>query len=141
MDIDSLPILLSMLYNRDKAAWVAELRDLVESYADPDSLSHRTGQWKKYFTTSTYPQLFEPPTQIEGFDFVLPANLDITAERVLSKSPVTVQSEEVKKEVVEKVKEIIERGDGLVAMSGEEGKGLFEYPYKTLVVVSRRKDD
>jgi hypothetical protein len=42
-----------------------------------------------------------------------------------------------KANVVEDIKVILQRGDGMVWINKEEG--TYQYPYKTYVVVSRKK--
>ena len=116
---------------------MSQIRDLVDAHATPEQMTSRTGLWKKFFTIPIYSQLFEPPTDIEAWPYTLPATLEIVTERALSKSPLAVQNDEVKKKAEETVKEIVEKGDGLKWIDQE--KGVFEYPYKTQVVVIKQK--
>lgn len=48
-----------------------------------------------------------------------------------------MQSEEGKQKAAATVKEIVARGDGMKWIDQE--KGVFEYPYKTQVVVVKQK--
>ena len=57
-------------------------------------------------------------------------------DRALSKSYITILSEEEKTSVKVDIKGIVERGDGMVWK--DEKEGVFEYPYKTYVVLSKR---
>lgn len=55
----------------------------------------------------------------------------------MSKSYIAVQSEDIKATIKAGITEIVDRGDGKQWI--DEDKGLFEYPYRTLVVVFQRK--
>lgn len=101
-------------------------------------MTSRSGNWKTFFTTPTYSQLFESPIDKEGWPFSLPATVDLAIERAMSKSPLAVQSDEGKKKAENILKEILKRGDGLKWI--DEETGVFEYPYRTEVVVLRQKE-
>lgn len=55
----------------------------------------------------------------------------------MSKSYVAVQPEDIKTTIKADIAEIVQRGDEKQWV--DEDKGLFEYPYRTLVVVFQRK--
>ncbi len=55
----------------------------------------------------------------------------------MSKSYITVQPEDIKASIKAGITEIVDRGDGKQWVDGD--KGLFEYPYRTLVVVFQRQ--
>lgn len=101
-------------------------------------MTSRSGRWKSFFTTPTYSELFEPPVDKEGWPFALPATLELAMERAMSKSPLAVQTDEGKKKAEEALKKILQRGDGMQWI--DEGTGVFEYPYKTEVVVVKQKE-
>jgi hypothetical protein len=58
-------------------------------------------------------------------------------DRAQSKSYISVLPPDEKANVVEDIKVILQRGDGMVWINKEEG--TYQYPYKTYVVVSRKK--
>jgi len=64
-------------------------------------------------------------------------SLDIATDRAMSKSYVAVQPEAIKATIKADIAEIVQRGDDKQWI--DEDKGLFEYPYTTLVVVFQRK--
>lgn len=100
-------------------------------------MTSRSGNWKTFFTTPTYSELFESPIDKEGWPFSLPAMVELAIERAMSKSPLAVQNDEGKKKAEGVLKEILKRGDGLKWI---EETGVFEYPYRTEVVVLRQKE-
>jgi len=55
----------------------------------------------------------------------------------MSKSYVAVQPEDIKAKTEVDITEIVQRGDEKQWIDND--KGLFEYPYRTLVVVFQRK--
>jgi hypothetical protein len=57
--------------------------------------------------------------------------------RAMSKSYIAVQPEDIKATIKVSITEVVDRGDGKQWIDGD--KGLFEYPYRTLVVVFQRK--
>jgi len=61
----------------------------------------------------------------------------MVTDRALSKSYITVLPPDEKAKVVDDLKAILQRGDGRIWINKEEG--TYQYPYKTLVVVSRKK--
>lgn len=61
----------------------------------------------------------------------------ICVNRALSKSYISILPPDEKERVCEDIKAIVARGDGRVWI--DESQGVFEYPYKTLVVLSRKK--
>ncbi len=71
------------------------------------------------------------------WDYVLPGTRDIVVNRAHSKSYIAVLGPEDKKKLVDDIDALLERKDGLVWIDQE--KGIFEYPYQTFLVVSRKK--
>ncbi len=64
-------------------------------------------------------------------------SLDIATDRAMSKSYVAVQPEAIKATIKADIAEIVQRGDDKQWI--DKDKGLFGYPYTTLVVVFQRK--
>ncbi|KZP19441.1 S-adenosyl-L-methionine-dependent methyltransferase [Athelia psychrophila] len=119
------------LDDRDAAAWVAQLRDFVEGH-----MSFPIGLWRTFFGLPSYGASFKPEKE-ETWEYTLPGTLEIVTERALSSSSIAILGEEEKKGVCEEIKKIMRRGDGLVWR--DEGKGEFEYPYKTNVVICEKQ--
>ena len=92
--------------------------------------------WRQIFDTTEYQQSFESPKETV-FAYKLPATVDIVVNRALSKSYVAVLSEDQKLKVQDDVQAIVKKGDDLVWK--DEQAGVFEYPYKTWLVVCQRK--
>lgn len=136
-DLDVL-LLIELLgdLNSDNAAWLLKVKNLVDSYASPDQMVFRSDLSTKFFFTPTYAQHFQAPTQSE-WPFVLSGTVDTVLQRSMSKSPLASQNDEERKKAEEALREIIQEGDGTKWIDG--GNGLFEYPYKTLLVVVKQR--
>ena len=122
------------MYYRGAAQWVAQLRVRIESH-EKGTPQFRLGLWRQAFDTPSYKKFFQPPEESQ-WEYTLPGTLDIVTDRALSKSYITILSEEEKTSVKVDIKGIVERGDGMVWK--DEKEGVFEYPYKTYVVLSKR---
>lgn len=130
--------LTSHLPNRDAAAWVGQQRDLIEAH-ESGAPQFRQGLWRAFYNpdrTPSYAALFKPQKE-DTWAYTLPGTLEIVTERALSKSYIAILGEKEREEVVAEIRNIIGRGDGRVWR--DEGKGEFEYPYKTTVVISEKK--
>ena len=73
----------------------------------------------------------------ETWAYTLTGSLDIVINRALSKSFIAILDDARKKDVIAGIKEIIEQSDEKTWIDKEAG--TFEYPYKTLAVVIKRK--
>ncbi|KAI0035092.1 S-adenosyl-L-methionine-dependent methyltransferase [Vararia minispora EC-137] len=127
-------VLIWNLEDREGAAWVAQLREIYEA-RENGTPQFRLGLWRAVFDTPNYKSSFVD-TQEEIFAYTLEGSLEIVTDRVQSKSYITMLEQNEKAKVIEQIREIIERGDGKKWI--DEGKGIFEYPYKTLVVIAKR---
>ena len=67
---------------------------------------------------------------------VIPTTEEGVYDRAFSKSYVTVLGDEEKAAVRDKLRAVLDLGEGRVWI--DEASGVFEYPYKTLLVVMRR---
>ncbi|KZP11946.1 S-adenosyl-L-methionine-dependent methyltransferase [Athelia psychrophila] len=119
------------LEDRDAAAWVAQLRELIEAHK-----YFRLGLWRAFFSAPSYGALFKPEKE-ETWEYTLPGTLEIVTERALSFSYIAILGEEERKGMGEEIKKIIGRGDGLVWR--DEAKGEFDYPYQTNVVICEKQ--
>ena len=123
------------LIHSEAANWVAQVRDTIEAH-EKGAPQFRLGLWRALYDTEGYKSNFEVP-QEETWAYALDGNLDIVRDRALSKSYIAVLGAEDKAGVVKKIEEIIAKGDG--RKWEDEERGIFEYPYKTLVVIARKK--
>jgi hypothetical protein len=80
--------------------------------------------------------LFRPHEE-KSWSYQLPANSDIVTDRACSKSYIAIQKDDVKAKVVSDIREILDKGEDKVWI--DEAQGIFEYPYKTILVVAERK--
>lgn len=123
------------LEDRDKARWVAQLRDRIEQH-EQGTPQFRLLLWRQTFDTPSYKKFFLP--QIEKiWPYTLETTLEKTVDRASSKSYVVVLPEDAKAEVRKDVASIIEKGEDKVWI--DEQKGSFEYPYKCYVVIAQKK--
>ncbi|KAG9318885.1 S-adenosyl-L-methionine-dependent methyltransferase [Chiua virens] len=123
------------LEDRDAAGWVAQLRDRIESH-EKGTPQFRLGLWRQAFSTETYNEHFKPPEEKEWI-YHLPTTENLCVNRALSKSYTSILPPDEKKRVTDDLKALLAKGDGKVWI--DENKGVFEYPYRTLVVLSRKK--
>ncbi|KAL0946845.1 hypothetical protein HGRIS_013013 [Hohenbuehelia grisea] len=130
---DGAVVLVWNLEDRDKAQWVAQLRDCIEQH-EQGSPQFRLGLWRAVYDTPSYKERFQPPEE-KTWSYAIPGTLDLAIDRACSKSYIASLPEGDKAAVVEKVKSIVTNGDEMVWVDKEAG--VFEYPYKTYVVVAR----
>jgi len=123
------------LENRDAAGWVAQLRDRIESH-ESGTPQFRLGLWRQAFSTESYNNNFKPPEEKE-WAYHLDTSQEIAINRALSKSYISILPSDEQQRVTEDLKVILAKGDGKVWV--DESQGVFQYPYKTYVVLSRKK--
>jgi len=123
------------LEDRESAAWVAQVRDLIEQF-EQGTPQFRLDLWRALFETQSFQSLFQPQKE-RSWCYPLVGSMDIVTDRAMSKSYIAVQPEDIKATVKAEIAEIVQRGDGKQWI--DKDKGLFEYPYRTLVVVFQRK--
>lgn len=114
---------------------MAQIRDRIEVY-EKGTPQFRLGLWRQAFSTKTYNDNFKPPEEAEWAHHVATSE-QLCVERALSKSYMSILPPDEKERVIEDIKAIVANGDGKVWI--DESKSVFEYPYKTLVVLSRKK--
>ena len=125
-----------MLFSRDAASWVHQLREAYEAY-EQGSPQFRLGLWRNVFKAASYDKLFEPAEETQ-WSFALHSTEDKVVDRVFSKSYIAVLPDNERQKVKASVKSIVDRGEGKVWV--DESSGVFEYPYQTFAVVIRRKN-
>ncbi|EJD02306.1 WD40 repeat-like protein [Fomitiporia mediterranea MF3/22] len=132
---DGIVVFIWNLEDRERARWVATLRDSYETY-EQNSPQYRLGLWRAVFSVPSYAANFNPHEETI-VSHSIPATEQSVQDRVCSKSYIAIQPPDVQKQVRERIREIVEKGEEKVWIDKE--KGVFEYPYKTAVVVLRRK--
>jgi hypothetical protein len=120
---------------REGARWVAQLRERIERHEE-GTPQFRLDLWRQTFDTLTYKELFQVPEE-QVWSYILPGTLQIAIDRSCSKSYIAILPEDEKAKVQEDVKNIVMRGEDRVWM--DESEGVFEYPYKTWVIVAKKK--
>ncbi|KAN0076854.1 hypothetical protein V8E55_010709 [Tylopilus felleus] len=123
------------LEDRGAAGWVAQLRDRIEKY-EQGTPQFRLGLWRQAFSTEAYNNNFKLPEEKEWI-YHLEISEEICVDRALSKSYTAILPPDEKEKVSQDIKAILAKGDGKIWI--DESKGIFQYPYKTLVVLSRKK--
>ncbi|KAJ7111555.1 S-adenosyl-L-methionine-dependent methyltransferase [Mycena crocata] len=123
------------LEDRAAAKWVAQVRDRIEQY-EQGTPQYRLGLWRRAFDTAEYQKAFECPEE-RTFSAPLPATEDIVIDRACTKSYMAVLADDEKAKVRADLAAIVKRGEDKVWIN--ENEGLFEYPYKTDVVIARKK--
>ncbi|KAG6851016.1 hypothetical protein H0H93_004503 [Arthromyces matolae] len=128
-------VMIWNLEDRDRARWVAEIRDRIERH-EQGSPQFRLGLWRQVFETPAYGKFFNPPME-KIWSFGIPTTVEETVDRASSKSYVAVLPPTEKAEVLSDVRNIVTRGEDKIWI--DEGRGIFEYPYRVFVVVAQLK--
>jgi hypothetical protein len=126
---------ITVITYRQAARWVAQLRDRIEAHEN-DTPQFRRDLWRETFDTPSYQRFFKPHEE-QVWSYQAVANAEIVTDRACSKSYIAILSDDSKAKVVHDIKTILDRGDDKVWT--DQSRGLFEYPYKTWVVVAERK--
>lgn len=123
------------MHARDKAQWVAQLRDRIERH-EVGTPQFRHNFWRELFKVQSYQKDFESPKE-KVWSYSLPTTAEVVVDRACSKSYIAVLTEGEKTSVKEDVKRIVDRGNDKVWV--DEDQGVFEYPYRTFVVIANLK--
>ena len=108
---------------------------VYEAY-EQGSPQFRLGLWKAVLDSPSYSKFFHE-SQLETFSRAIPTTVEGVEDRVCSKSFIAVQTEEEKAKIRKGIKEFLEKDNSRVWIDKE--KGVFEFPYKTTIVLMRRK--
>ncbi|KAJ7774559.1 S-adenosyl-L-methionine-dependent methyltransferase [Mycena maculata] len=130
---------LALIWNledRDAAKWVANVRDRIEVYEN-GTPQYRLGLWRQAFDTPTYQKAFESPQEYSTGLYALSATVDTVVDRACSKSYIAILPEDEKSKVRKDLAVMLE--NDLEKVWINESEGFFEYPYKTTVVIARKK--
>lgn len=114
---------------------MAQLRDRIERHEEGTPQYHR-GFWRQAFNAVSYKKFFQEPEE-KVWSYELPVTQEIAINRAMSKSYISILPDNEKQQVQTDLEAIVQRGDGLVWL--DESKGIFEYPYETLMVIARKK--
>ena len=120
---------------RDGARWVSQVWDILELH-EQNTPQPRHTYWRQTFDTPSYRKGFNPPEE-KIWNYNLQATKEIVVDRASSESYVAVLSDDKKAELQEEIREIVD--EGLDKVWIDETQGLFEYPYKTWVVIAHKK--
>lgn len=126
---------LFLFHCRVAAGWVEQVLDRIKAHQNGTphfcfDLLRRT------FSTPEYTALFQPYE--EKVCPYRPLTTDqIVIDRALSWSYITLLPPDEKAKFAEDIKGILEGGDGKVWINKKEG--TYQYPYNTLLLVSRKK--
>ncbi|KAM0754816.1 S-adenosyl-L-methionine-dependent methyltransferase [Meredithblackwellia eburnea MCA 4105] len=124
------------LENREKARWVAQLRDTYEIH-EGGTPQYRLGLWKAMFDSPNYKDNYVGPPDYEQYHTTVVGTEQLVIDRLLSKSFITSLSAEEQAVVVQKSRDVVKKGDDMVFIDKE--KGTFEYPYSTDLFIMTKK--
>jgi hypothetical protein len=117
--------------------WVAAIRELYEQF-EADSPQYRHNYWKGIFDCPAYQSFASPFDGARpGHEFVsmkrqIPTNEQGVIDRILSKSYIQVLPKKEQAELVDKIKAVLKKGDGLEWI--DQTAGTFSaYPFWTFL--------
>jgi len=123
------------LEDRDRARWVSEVRDVIQVH-EQNTPQFRHMYWRQTFDTPSYQREFNPPEE-RTWSYKLRATKEIVVDRASSKSYIAVLPDDKKAQVQEEIRKIVDHGLDRVWI--DEMQGIFEYPYKTWVVIAHKR--
>lgn len=95
----------------------------------------RQGLWRATFSTKSYSTLFEKEEELV-WSYALPTTAEGVLDRVLSKSYVATLPKDQQNQLVKAIKRIWDEEPRAWI---NEADGVFEYPYKTTLIVMKKK--
>ncbi|PWN43966.1 hypothetical protein IE81DRAFT_321883 [Ceraceosorus guamensis] len=123
------------LEDRDAASWVAGLRDHYEQYEN-DTPQYRRMLWRE--PTYAAPALKDfDHLQPLAFSRELPTTIEGVTDRLLSKSYISVLGEPERTKLIDSCRKVVESSPDRKWL--DEEKGIFAYPYKTDLLLFRKK--
>jgi len=121
--------------DRSAAPWTVQLVDTYNKYqTEVAGLDFKL--WRKTFQTASYKSLFHPEEET-NWGYPTPVTIDRAIDRVMSRSYITVLGREEKERLRVHLEHILEAGQGKRWI--DEQAGVFEYPYRTRLVIMRKK--
>ena len=100
------------------------------------TLHFRDWPFRRFFQLPSYQEAFQPPEETE-VKYPTEGNVDIVVARFKTWSAVAAQPDDEKEKALIAVREIAERGDGLVWVNKDEG--VFVVPMACPAIIVRRK--
>jgi len=132
---DGVAFFIWNLEDRDAAKWVRAVRDFYEKF-EQNTPQYRLDLWRATFTSESYLKNFETQEEL-SWDRIIPTTTEGVVDRVLSKSYVTLLSDSEKEALRRDVRNYLAEDKTKVWI--DEATGIFGYPYKTNLVVMRKK--
>lgn len=123
------------LEDREAAPWVAQVRDAYEKH-EQNTPQYRLNLWRATFETEAYAGLFDNPEEF-SWEHMVPTTEQGVIDRMHSKSFITQLSDEERSKVTEDARRYIKEDQSKVWVDKE--RGVFQYPYRTNLVVMRKK--
>lgn len=94
------------------------------------------GYWRSIYDTTEYESAFTLPTE-SHYTRALPTTEDLVVDRAFSKSYITALSDAERDTLGNEIREVVRKGDGKRWI--DKDQGVFEYDYKTDLVLAQRK--
>ncbi|KIY43533.1 S-adenosyl-L-methionine-dependent methyltransferase [Fistulina hepatica ATCC 64428] len=116
--------------------WVGQLRSRVQAH-EIGTPQFRLMLWRQTFDTPSYKKFFVAPKET-NFEYKLQGTKEVVIDRACSKSYIAILPDEDKAKLRADLGAIVDRGEELVWI--DESKGIFEYPYKTYIVIAERQE-
>ena len=92
--------------------------------------------WRQTFDTPSYKREFNPPEE-KTWSYTVHANKELVVDRVSSRSYFAILPDDKKSKVQQEIRKLVEQGHDKVWV--DEAQGLFEYPYKTCIVIAHKR--
>ena len=100
----------------------------------------RHGYWKKLFDLPITSSSFKYDAEGQHFTRTIPTTVQGVKNRVLSKSYISVRSDQQKEELQRKIDDLFAQGDDKIGRRWIDRKeGVFEYPYVTDLFLFEKK--
>ena len=124
--------------HRQNLPYLQEVRDLTNSYnpRHTDDSIPLHDRWREAFKAPSYSTLFQDP-QEDVVKTSMTVTIDWCIAFFSTISFIAIQSQDEKKVIGAKVREILERGEGVDWVDKE--KATFRIPMRTLAVPMRKK--
>lgn len=132
---------LALIWNlerRDAAPWVAQIRDLYEKFED-NAPQYRHMTWKAMYQSPSFAQFFTAD-EPRHYERSLPATIQGVIDRVLSKSYISLLSQDQQKKLENEITEYLNNtpDQKLGRTWIDKQQGVWEYPYSTDLYIFRR---
>lgn len=129
-------MILTRIFSRDKA-WITQINAILEPYhANSASGADNYTKWERIFTLPLYQSHFLEPQEARLKATSL-TTLDGIIALALSRSGCAVQPDDEKRYIVERIREVVERGEDLTWLDNQEG--IIEGPTETRIVIMQRR--